>query len=109
MVGDLNSLEDNPEEIFLLLLDGTLIYPFLGFYFVMLILQGILFYVWAGPAALAAKTDPRGGGVAQQLHDDAPGRRHGPVHGARGAQRPRHRGVGRVLVRRLRAARRMRS
>ena len=36
-----------------------------GFYFVMLILQGILFYVWAGPAALAAKTDPRGGGVAQ--------------------------------------------
>lgn len=65
MVGDLNSLEDNPEEIFLLLLDGTLIYPFLGFYFVMLILQGILFYVWAGPAALAAKTDPRGGGVAQ--------------------------------------------
>lgn len=31
--------------------------------FVMMIFQGIGLYVWSGPAALAAKTDPRGGGA----------------------------------------------
>lgn len=64
-IGDVSRFESNPEEAFLMLLDGSLIYPFLGFYFVMLLLQGIVFYVWSGPAALAAKTDPRGGGTAQ--------------------------------------------
>jgi len=36
---------------------------FFGFFGVMTILQGLMSYIWAGPASLAAKTDPRGAGM----------------------------------------------
>jgi len=65
MIGDVSRLDENPEQIFSLILNGGILYPFIGFYVVMLLFQGLVFYIWAGPAALAAKTDPRGGGTAQ--------------------------------------------
>lgn len=36
---------------------------FFVFFLVMTMVQALFLYIWAGPAALAAKTDPRGGGI----------------------------------------------
>lgn len=36
---------------------------FFVFFLVMTMVQALFLYIWAGPAALAAKTDPRGGGM----------------------------------------------
>ena len=36
---------------------------FFVFFLIMSMVQALFLYIWAGPAALAAKTDPRGGGM----------------------------------------------
>jgi hypothetical protein len=36
---------------------------FFVFFLILSMIQALFLYIWAGPAALAAKTDPRGGGM----------------------------------------------
>ena len=54
---------NNPESILLRMSPAGLGLAFFGIFAVMTLLQGFLGYVWAGPASLAAKTDPRGAGM----------------------------------------------
>ena len=65
VIGNPEVIEQNPARVFQFILTGQFIAPFIGFYVVILLIQGICFYIWSGPAALAAKTDLRGGGTAQ--------------------------------------------
>ncbi len=53
----------NPESILTRLSPAGLGLAFFGFFGVMTLLQGFMTYAWAGPASLAAKTDPRGAGM----------------------------------------------
>jgi|TARA_B100000678_G_scaffold68417_1_gene56128 hypothetical protein len=62
---DIDQMEANPAEVLMFFLKAEFLAPAIGTYVVLLMLQGLFFYVWAGPAGLAAKTDPRGGGTAQ--------------------------------------------
>lgn len=63
--GDFEQVEQNPAELIFFILQGRFIASMIGVYAVLLTFNGLLAYVWAGPASLAAKTDPRGGGIAQ--------------------------------------------
>jgi hypothetical protein len=65
MAGDPQALENDPVRLIGYIMQGRFLFPLIGFYAVMLLMQGLFFYVWSGPAALAAKTDPRGGGITQ--------------------------------------------
>ncbi|WP_084396198.1 hypothetical protein [Henriciella aquimarina] len=55
----------NPLTLLSALLQFDILAPVLTAWLGWLMLQGLIQYMWAGPAALAAKTDPRGGGIAQ--------------------------------------------
>ncbi|MEQ8556674.1 MAG: hypothetical protein RIB03_00015 [Henriciella sp.] len=55
----------NPFALLSAILHFDILAPLIGGGVFWILMQGFFFYVWAGPAALAAKTDPRGGGVAQ--------------------------------------------
>ena len=57
--------QGDPAAMIAAILNFDIIGALLAGYVVIILMQGLLLYVWAGPAALAAKTDPRGGGVAQ--------------------------------------------
>jgi hypothetical protein len=63
--GSIEQIEANPAELIFFVLQGRFIASVVGIYAVLLTINGLLAYVWAGPASLAAKTDPRGGGIAQ--------------------------------------------
>lgn len=63
--GSIEQVEQNPAQLIFFILQGRFIATVMGIYAVLLVMQGILIYIWAGPASLAAKTDPRGGGIAQ--------------------------------------------
>ncbi|MEM5517816.1 hypothetical protein WNY37_12735 [Henriciella sp. AS95] len=57
--------ENNPLKLFTLVMSFDVLGPMTMAFLTGLLSQGFFIYMWAGPAALAAKTDPRGGGVAQ--------------------------------------------
>lgn len=63
--GSIEQIEANPSELIFFVLEGRFIASLIGIYAVLLTINGLLAYIWAGPASLAAKTDPRGGGIAQ--------------------------------------------
>lgn len=56
---------DNPLALFNLIMTFDVLGPLATAYLGWLLLQGFFIYMWAGPAALAAKTDPRGGSITQ--------------------------------------------
>lgn len=56
---------DNPMRLVSALLGFDILGPLAVAYMTGLMLQGLFGYMWAGPAALAAKTDRRGGGITQ--------------------------------------------
>lgn len=56
---------DNPLAVFNLIMSFDVLGPLAMGYLGVLLLQGFFIFMWAGPAALAAKTDPRGGGITQ--------------------------------------------
>ncbi len=56
---------DNPVQLVSALMRIDILGPIAAAYLTGLILQGFCGYMWAGPAALAAKTDRRGGGITQ--------------------------------------------
>ena len=55
----------NPLALLSAVTQFDILAPIIGGWMFWVMLQGLFFYMWAGPAALAAKTDPRGGGTAQ--------------------------------------------
>lgn len=55
----------NPLMLLSALLQFDILAPIIGGWLFWVMVQGLITFMWAGPAALAAKTDPRGGGVAQ--------------------------------------------
>ena len=57
--------QDNPLALFNAVMQFDILGPLILSWVGWIMLQGLIQYMWAGPAALAAKTDPRGGGVAQ--------------------------------------------
>lgn len=57
--------ENNPLKMFTIIMSFDVLGPISMAFLTGLLSQGFFIYMWAGPAALAAKTDPRGGGVAQ--------------------------------------------
>lgn len=64
-VAEIEQAQDDPVALIGALLTFDIVGTLLAGYVIMIAMQGLVLYVWAGPAALAAKTDPRGGGVAQ--------------------------------------------
>lgn len=55
---------ENPFMLISAILQFDIMAPIIGGWMFWVMMQGLFFFVWAGPAALAAKTDPRGGGIA---------------------------------------------
>ncbi|MEE2879369.1 MAG: hypothetical protein VX593_10225 [Pseudomonadota bacterium] len=55
----------NPLAVVSAFLQIDILAPIIGGWMFWVVLQGLFFLMWAGPASLAAKTDPRGGGTAQ--------------------------------------------
>ncbi|MEM9571247.1 MAG: hypothetical protein AAF996_07260 [Pseudomonadota bacterium] len=53
----------NPDTLAALGNPQTLGAMFFVFFLILTMVQALFLYIWAGPAALAAKTDPRGGGM----------------------------------------------
>ncbi|MGB3624609.1 MAG: hypothetical protein WA989_02205 [Henriciella sp.] len=64
-VAAFESAADNPLALFNLIMTFDVLGPLATAYLGWLLLQGFFIYMWAGPAALAAKTDPRGGSITQ--------------------------------------------
>ena len=62
---EIEQAQDDPVALIGALLTFDIVGTVLAAYVIMIVMQGLFLYVWAGPAALAAKTDPRGGGTAQ--------------------------------------------
>ena len=56
---------ENPLMLLSALMQFDILAPIIGGWMFWVMVQGPITFMWAGPAALAAKTDPRGGGVAQ--------------------------------------------
>lgn len=56
---------DNPLALFNMIMTFDVLGPIATGFLGWLLLQGFFIYMWAGPAALAAKTDPRGGSITQ--------------------------------------------
>ena len=61
----IEQFENNPAELLNILFGFNILAPIMVSVAATIIMHGLFAYVWSGPAALAAKTDPRGGGVAQ--------------------------------------------
>ncbi|WP_300379486.1 hypothetical protein [Henriciella sp.] len=57
--------EGDPLALFMAVMRFDILGSVLTGWILLVMLHGMIALVWAGPAALAAKTDPRGGGVAQ--------------------------------------------
>ncbi len=53
---------EDPEAMMAFFVSPAVLVPLILAYIVMMLMQGLFQYAWAGPAALAAKTDPRQGG-----------------------------------------------
>ena len=60
---DLSGPEPDPDQVMALFASPAVLVPIVVFYMAMLIYQGFWQYAWAGIPALAAKTDPRTGGM----------------------------------------------